>query len=250
MRTASAEIHVYPDLPTASRALAERLVGQLHEVVGRKNRCTLVLAGGSTPQSLYDYLAAEYAETIPWEHVHIFWGDERFVPPVDASSNARMAREALLDHVPIPRKNIHPMPTDYDDPEVAARAYEEMLRGVFDGVAWPAFDLMLLGLGADGHTASLFPGSVALKESERWVAPVEVPSVEPPRRLTLTLPALNHAEQVHFLVFGAEKADAVECAQVDPPNVERCPASAVRLVHGTLTWWLDAEAASRIVKEK
>lgn len=190
---------------------------------------------------LYRLLAAEHHGTIPWDRVHIFWGDERCVPPEDPRSNYRLAREALLDSVPIPGENIHRTPTGLSNPEDVAREYEEMLRRHFAS-PWPRFDLVLLGIGPDGHTASLFPGSPAVGERERWVVAVRAP-VEPARRVTLTLPVLNRAARVHFLVAGAEKAPAVKQALTGPPDPQTCPAAAVRPIDGTVVWWLDQAAA-------
>ncbi len=143
----------------------------------------------------------------PWERVHLFWGDERYVPHDDPASNYRMARESLIAHVPIPAENVHPMPTDLPQPEKAAEAYEAELRRFF-GTGAPGFDLQLLGLGVEGHTASLFPGSPALEEKERWVAAVVAPA-KPPQRLTLTLPVLNQGRNTLFLVTGADKRPIV-----------------------------------------
>ncbi len=151
-----------------------------------------------------------------------------------------MVREALLDHVPIPPENVHPMPTEYPQPEVAAAAYESVLGNYFSR-PWPRFDLVLLGIGADGHTASLFPGSPVLAERERWVVAAQAPA-DPPRRLTLTFPVLNQAAQVHFLVAGAEKAEAVRCVLSKPSKPANCPAGAVHPVNGVLVWWIDQEA--------
>src|SRR5688572_24616891 len=159
----------------------------ISESVRGAGRCSLVLSGGNTPRTFYGLLASEFRDQIPWPHIHIFWGDERYVSPHDPDSNYRLARETLLDHVPCPAANIHPMPTQFASPEDAARDYERTLRNYF-GTDWPHFDLLLLGIGKEGHTASLFPGSRALRERTRWVAAVETPA-NPSLRLTLTLPA-------------------------------------------------------------
>ncbi len=242
------DVRVYPSVGALSRAAARNLVDRIHAAVtggaGASGgaRCSLALAGGSTPRALYRLLAAEHRDRIPWEGVHIFWGDERYVPSDDPRSNYGMARETLLDHVPVPAENVHPMPADFPDPDEAARAYEATMRTHLPGL-WPRFDLILLGLGADGHTASLFSGSPALKERERWVVSIRAPA-DPSLRLTLTLPVLNHAAHVWFLVAGTDKASALQRALSEPPDARACPASAVRPGHGAVVWWVDEAAAA------
>ena len=174
--------------------------------------------------------------------MHVFWGDERYVPLGDPHSNYRMARETLLDAVPCPPGNVHPMPTELSGPDTAARDYEETLRNYFSR-DWPRFDLVFLGIGEEGHTASLFPGSPALEETKRWVVAVKV-QAEPPRRLTLTLPALSHAANVYFLVTGSNKAQALRNILNRSPDPKNYPASGVRLSQGTVIWWVDREAAA------
>ena len=222
---------------------AEVVTRTIGDVVRSAGRCSLVLAGGSTPRPLYALLASRFREKIPWDRVHLFWGDERYVAHDHADSNYRMAKEALLDLVPCPARNIHPMRTDFADPDAAARDYESTLGEYFSG-ADPRFDVVLLGLGDDGHTASLFPGSPALEERERWVVAAAAP-VEPRRRLTLTLPVLTRAMQTHLLVTGAGKARVVRRVLTGSADVHRHPAAA--LAHGAMpvTWWLDHDAAGR-----
>jgi len=239
------DVRVYPDLESLSRAVAESLVLLVQATVGDKGHFSMALSGGRTPHLMYRLLADEYRGRIPWSQVHLFWGDERYVPPDDPRSNYRMARESLLNHVPIPADHVHSMPTDLPESEAAARAYEALLRDYFPG-PWPRFDLVLLGIGTDGHTASLFPGSPALAEQKRWVVTVRAPA-EPPLRLTLTLPVLNHAAHVYFLVAGADKAEALHCALASLSDPVTCPASAVRPVHGDLVWWVDKQLWSRLL---
>ncbi len=236
----NADVRVRPDPETLSRAVAHALVSRISDGVTRGTRFSLALAGGSTPRTLYRLLATEYQDRIPWAQVHLFWGDERYVPPDDPRSNYRLVRESLLDHVAIPEGNVHPMPTDRPDPDDAARAYERTLREYFPE-SWPRLDLVLLGMGPDGHTASLFPGSPALQERERWVVAVQAP-IDPPRRLTLTLPVLNRAASVFFLVTGPEKANALRRALTGPPDPITCPAGAVHPEGGGLVWWVDEKA--------
>ncbi len=198
----------------------------------------LVLSGGSTPRPVYARLAE--AKDLPWSRIHLFWGDERYVPHDDPRSNYRMAQKVLIRHVPVPPENVHPMPTHMHDPDEAARAYEATLRAFYPG-QWPTFDLVLLGLGADCHTASLFPHSPALQEQERWV--VTAPGVEVDR-LTLTFPAINHARAIFFLVRGASKAQAVARALHSWEDVTTCPARGIQPESGEVHWWLDTAAAS------
>jgi 6-phosphogluconolactonase len=177
---------------------------------------------------------------MPWAGVHLFWGDERYVPHTDAKSNYRMAREALIDRVPIPADRVHPMPTAADpdrDAESYARLVDDALAP--DG---GRFDLILLGLGDDGHTASLFPGSPALEETRRSVVAAPAP-VEPRQRLTLTFPVLNRARHVFFLVSGADKRPAMACVFGRSGGLAECPAVRVKPDEGELIWWVDVAAA-------
>ncbi len=239
---ARADVHVRPDLESLSFALADTIVALCEDALRRAERFALALSGGETPRRLYQLLATRYRALIPWARVHVFWGDERYVSPEDPRSNYRMAREAWLDHVPIPAENVHPMPTLLPEIEEVAEAYEETLMSHFPG-KWPRFDLILLGLGADGHTASLFPHNPALDEQARIVTAVRA-EAEPPLRLTLTLPAINHAANIHFLVAGAEKAAAVQRALAERPDPRAAPAAAVSPIDGRLVWWLDEAACS------
>lgn len=238
------DVRVFPDEDRLGREVARAIVGRMNETLAPAARRSLCLAGGQTPRTLYRVLATEYRDEIPWPWLHLFWGDERYVPPDDAHSNYRLVRESLLDHVPIPRENVHPMPTDLHDPEKAAAAYEQTLRGRFP-TSWPRFDLVLLGMGPDGHTASLFPGSPALAEQNRWVATARA-SVEPRLRLTLTLPVLNRASLVFFLVTGAEKADVLRRVLAGPSEPSLYPAAAVRPEDGRVVWWVDEQAAKSL----
>lgn len=238
------DVRIFPDVESLSRAAAQGLMDRINATVLGGGPFYLALAGGNTPRVLYRVLAADYRYEIPWEQVHVFWGDERYVPPDDTRSNYGMARETLLDHVPIPAKNIHPMPTDYAEPGDGARAYERTLQNYFS-LPWPRFNLVLLGLGSDGHTASLFPGSSALEEKERWVVAAKGPA-EPRQRLTLTLPVLTHSDQIYFLVAGADKAQALRRALADAPDPRNCPAAGVRLGHASVVWWADRAAAALV----
>ncbi len=239
-------VHVHPDLDRLSQAATRSFAERITATVARDRVCSVALPGGSTPRHLYQLLATQYRDEVPWDRVWLFWGDERYVPYDDPQSNYRLVQETLLQHISIPAGNVHPMPTDWPDPDEAARVYEKLLRSRFSS-AWPCFDLVLLGLGADGHIASIFPGSPVFDEPARWVMVARAPvSVSPPVRLTLTLPVINHARCVFFLVSGAEKADAVRRALAGPPDPRACPASAVRPAAGVVVWWVDEQAAKFI----
>lgn len=241
---AQPDLRVCADLAELSLRAADAAAGTINNAVRTAGTCSIVLSGGSTPRTLYGLLASQFQAQIPWAHVHVFWGDERYVPPEDSRSNYRMAKETLLDHVPCPAANIHKMPTHFSNADDAARAYEGTLRSHFVG-ARPDFDIVLLGLGDDGHTASLFPGSLALLERTRWVVAAEV-SAEPPVRLTLTLPALRAATAVHVLAAGSNKAHALQHVLRGTSDWIRYPAAGIRLAAGTVIWWADRQAAAWI----
>jgi 6-phosphogluconolactonase len=235
----TARREVLPDPDALARRVADWL---LDLTLSKKNDVAVCLSGGSTPQRLFRLMAAPpYRGSFPWPHLHLFWGDERFVPQTDARSNFRMVHEALLSRVPIPAANVHPIPTEHTDPEAAAEAYESMLKKHYGAdrllPARPLFDVTLLGLGADGHTASLFPGTSALAERRRWAAPVIGAADE--ARITLTYPALESSRQVAFLVEGEEKRPIV--ARLAKGDAD-LPAAHLKPV-GQLTWFLDQAAA-------
>jgi 6-phosphogluconolactonase len=238
------EIVIAPDSTALAHEAARRLVNLARDAVGSRGRFSLVLSGGSTPGALYRLLAEEpYRSQLPWGQLHLFWGDERAVPPDDPASNYRLAYSSLIEHVPIPPENIHRIHGELPA-EPAARSYENVLHHYFCGPR-TRFDLVLLGLGRDGHTASLFPGSDVLQETERLAAAVEAHyQNRPAHRITLTLPALNSARQVWFLVTGSDKAGIVSRVMEDPGG--DLPAQQVRPVAGQLTWGLDTAAASRL----
>lgn len=236
-----ASLQVLPDPERLADALAPSFIELARAAAWARGRFTVALAGGRTPRPLYERLARADRDALPWGRVHVFWSDERYVPAEDPESNYRMAREALLDHVPIPGTNVHPFPTSLPTPDAAACAYESSLRAFFR-TPWPGFDLVLLGLGEDGHVGSLFPGSPALRERARLVVSVE--GAKPPRqRLTLTLPAINRSARVHFIVTGAGKAEAVRRALEGPRDPGASVAQGVKPVEG-VGWWLDREAAA------
>jgi 6-phosphogluconolactonase len=243
---AETRIVIRPNLKEVSREAAARFQRLASESVAAAGRFSVALSGGSTPHALYELLAeAPFRETIDWSRVHLFWGDERFVPADHPDSNFRMAREAFIGRVPIPAENVHPIPTEGGDPEACAAQYEETLRRFFAPLEGevPSFDLILLGLGADGHTASLFPGSPALGEDHRLVLAAYVQKLDA-WRLTLTPPILRGARHVIFLVCGPDKAATLQEVLEGPYDPHRLPAQLVRPEEGDLTWLLDQAAAS------
>ena len=235
-----ADLRVCADARDLSEQAAAATADTIVDAVRRHGRCSFVLSGGNTPRALYRLLASKYRDRIPWPQVHVFWGDERDVPPDDPASNYRMARESLLDHVTIPARNIHPIPTQGPSPDAAAGDYERTLR-VEAGRLNLRFDLVLLGLGEDGHTASLFPGSPALHETARWVVAVTAP-VKPSSRLTLTFPAITSAARIFVLVSGAGKADAFARVLSPAADLNAYPAAGLRSAGGSVTWWVDRAA--------
>ncbi len=241
------DVRMFRDGPEVGLHAAEAAARVISDAVAGAGRCALVLAGGHTPRALYEALASRFRDRVPWADVHVFWGDERYVPPDDPQSNYRMARETLLDHVPCPAANVHPMPTQFADPEAAARDYEATLRREFAG-EWPRFDLVLLGLGPEGHTASLFPGSPALGEQTRWVRAVTVSAI-PASRLTLTLPVFVRSATTYFLVTGTDKAVALHEVLTGTCDPNDCPAAGVRAAQGVVVWWVDRAAAGAPGKE-
>lgn len=242
----SAHVRVFPDLERLSREAAEQFVRLAQERAQAGCRFSVALAGGSTPRRLYELLASEpYRSRVPWECVSVFWGDERCVPPDHPDSNFRMAAEALLSRVPIPPVNIYRMPAEQGDATEAAASYEQTLRAFFklEPISWPEFDLVLLGLGADGHVASLFPRSAALRETHRLVAASRGGAPDLPR-VTLTIPVLNHAARILWLVAGAEKSSVVREVLTGPEHPDELPAEMIHPVRGSSVWLLDRAAAS------
>jgi 6-phosphogluconolactonase len=229
------------------RAAAERIVSCASAAIAARGRFSWVLSGGNTPQRLYMLLATkDYASRIDWARVHFFWGDERCVPPDHPDSNYRMARESLFDVVKPPPENVHRMHGERE-PAQAAEAYAAVLREFFGlpGGVPPHFDLILLGMGDDGHTASLFPGSAALLEEERWVVANWAEKLGT-WRLTFTLPVLNAARRVAFLVAGADKAGRLAQLFSREPGGAPLPAQLVRPASGEAEWCVDAQAGANL----
>ncbi len=238
------QVSVFPDIDALSHAAAERFVSLSRAAIRSHGRFAAALSGGSTPRRLYSLLGASpYRENIDWNRVHIFWADERCVVPSHEASNYKPVADALLMKAPVPEENIHRIHGE-EGPGRAAEAYEEELRRFFAVMTKPVFDLVVLGAGMDGHTASLFPGSALLGEGTRDVVPVyrEKPEID---RVSLTLPVLNQAANVLFLVAGAGKADIVY-EILKSGNQKQYPAGRVRPVNGILSWFLDKTAASKL----
>jgi len=240
------QIRVVPDLERLSREAAEQFAQLAEQQVQGSGRFSVALSGGSTPQRLYELLASEpYRSRIPWDQAHVFWADERCVPSDHLESNFRMANDMLLSRVPLPSVNVYRIPADQGDPVSAAASYEHTLRAFFrlQHEAWPEFDLVLLGVGKDGHTASLFPGSPALHETHRLVVATVGGTPNVPR-ISLTVPVFNHAKHLVWLVSGVDKAAVVRAILAGPEQPDELPAEMIRPVRGSSVWLLDRAAAS------
>ncbi len=227
------------------RAAAETFCRIGKDAIREHGRYTVALSGGSTPRNLHKELVTNLASELPWDKVFFFWGDERHVPPDFPESNYRMARETLLSKLPIPSSHIFRMHGELPDANQAAGIYEQTLREFFYSLhgTLPRLDFILLGMGPDGHTASLFPGTAALKEQQSWVAGnwVEQHSTF---RITLTYPVINNAANIMFLIKGADKAEMVRKALQDPSA--GLPCQGVKPVSGELVWYLDEAAGTRL----
>lgn len=248
--TAAPAVLMLPDPAAIAAEAAERFATICARAAALRGACAVALSGGETPKRLYAALASDaYRRRVPWERLEVFWGDERCVPPDDPRSNYRVARDLLLSKVPVPAEHLYPMPGDTPDHEAAAAAYEKTLRAALPRTAdgWPRFDLVLLGLGDNAHTASLFPHSVVLRERDRAVV-AEFVEDAGMWRMTLTAPVLNRAAEILFLVAGGSKADAVRAVLEGPADPDDVPAALIRPVDGRVTWLLDAPAASRLTR--
>jgi 6-phosphogluconolactonase len=243
--TTKPEITVFPDKEHFIAGAAEFMVARAVEAITARGRWTVALAGGGTPKPIYQRLAeAGYAQRVDWQRVHVFFGDERCVSPDDPRSNYRMAREALLDFVPLPADNIHRMRGE-DDPALAALACEQEIQRLFRTLTPPALDLICLGMGDNGHTASLFPGTASLREQTRWVVPQYV-EVMQTWRVTMTAPLINAARHVAFFVEGAGKAEMLHAVLHGPYDPDVLPAQMIQPADGQLHWLVDAAAAIRL----
>ena len=241
-------VEKFPDSDALVAAASERLVGAIDAAVTARGRALIVLTGGGNGNGILRQLS-DSAQRIDWSKVHLFWGDERYVPEDDDERNEKQAREALIDHVDIPARNVHPIAAsdgDFDDDlAAAALAYEQILAAYAEpGDSAPAFDVHLLGVGPEGHINSLFPDTAAVRETTELVIGVEDSPKPPPRRITLTLPAVRNSREVWLLVSGSAKAEAVAAAinGADPVDV---PAAGAVGSEQTV-WLLDAEAAAKL----
>ncbi len=241
-------IAIYPDIDTLSHDAAQHIVRIANESIATYGRFTMALSGGTTPRKTYELLGSEpYSRQINWTLVHIFWGDERCVPPESPDSNYRMAHEILLSKIPVPAVQVHRMLANEPDRDAASQEYVEEMQRVFATDDIPSFDLIQLGMGPEGHTASLFPHQAALHEERRLVMPVSVPK-PPPDRLTFTPPLLNAARNILFLVTGSDKADALHAVLEGPYQPDEYPAQIVRPPNGEVVWMVDTAAAQGILR--
>ena len=258
MRTLSrtqGEIRVYGNAQELALESAREFARLADQYVVGLGRFTAVLSGGSTPRAMFSLLAEEpFRTSVPWASIYFFWGDERAVPPTHSGSNYRMAMETLLSKVPVPPENILRIPAELDDHERAAVEYSETIRHFFSGgaapgtsplSAWPRFDLVLLGMGSDGHTASLFPQTAALTVSDRIATPNYVQKLNA-HRITLTATTINNARNVAFLIAGADKSKALKSVIEGPATPDVFPSQLIQPRTGKLTWMVDEEAAAML----
>lgn len=237
-------VEVLPDVAALIERSRDIMLEKIHEAIAQRGLCTIALSGGSTPKPLYEAISREQ---LPWDKIHIFWGDERYVPPDHPESNQLMARTAWLDRVAIPASNIHPMPTDEVDSAVAASKHEKELQEFFQVPAgeFPSFDIVLLGIGDDGHTASLFPHTEALKISDRLIT---VGNKDGQPRITFTYTLINQARCVIFVVAGASKKSALAHIFADDGDATTYPSRLIQ-PQGELWWLLDRAAGEDLQSE-
>ncbi|MEP6984061.1 MAG: 6-phosphogluconolactonase [Chloroflexota bacterium] len=235
-------IRVAPDVATLARQAADTIQNLANTSISQAGRFSIALSGGSTPKTLFQQLAADYKQKIDWNNTQVFWSDERCVPPDDADSNYKMARETLLDIVPLPASNIYRIKGELQPADGAAQ-YESTLRSYFHDQL-PRFDLIMLGMGDDGHTASLFPGTDAVNERQRWVIPNHVVSAKQTWRITLTVPVINNAANVMFLVAGTGKAERLKQVIQGEFKPNELPSQLIKPTDGNLIWAVDQAAAS------
>jgi 6-phosphogluconolactonase len=239
-------LHIYKSPEELSIAVAEWVADYIQSVLAKNNRFTIALSGGSTPQKLHTLLAASpYKEKINWTKMHIFWGDERAVPFTDDRNNAKMAYDTLLNHLPVPSEQIHIMRTDID-PEAAAAAYEKILHSYFDETD-TSFDLVLLGMGDDGHTLSLFPGTEIVHEKTAWTKAFFL-QAQNMYRISLTAPIVNKSASVVFLAAGKNKSKTLEQVLEGALQPDLYPSQLIKPVNGELHWFVDEAAAADLRK--
>lgn len=242
-------IRVFSNSEELSLAAAEAFCAIARDATAARGRCMVVLAGGSSPRRLYELLATQpYRNRVEWHCVEFFWGDERAVSPDHQDSNFRMAREILLERLAIPQRHIHRIQAERDDRDAAARDYQDEIARAFGVSASgtpPMFDVVLLGMGADGHTASLFPGTEAIAETQRWVVSHHVLALAV-ARTTMTPRILNAAYYVLFLVAGRDKAETLAQVLEGPRDPQRLPSQMIQPTSGALAWFVDRPAAANL----
>lgn len=245
--SASVEVRRLTTPQDLFQAAAEEVIRAATEAIGQRGRFTIALSGGSTPKSLYNLIAANASASLPWEKIFFFWSDERHVPPTDADSNYHMAQETILSKIEVPAGNIFRVPTENRDASAVAAAYEQTLQEFFAAQPGdvPRFDLILLGMGPDGHCASLFPETAALQEKSRLVVANWVEKFKT-YRITFTLPLLNAAREAMFLVSGTDKAPALREVLEGKASGEKFPSKLIKPADGKLIWFVDRAAASEL----
>lgn len=256
LNRSDAQIRIYKDANELALKAARHFARLADQYVIGGGHFTVALSGGSTPRAMFSILAADpFLDTVPWSSIYFFWGDERAVPPNHADSNYNMAREALLSKAAVPSENIFRIPAEMDDTDRAAEEYSTTLREFFlkhasrTGTAplsnFPRFDLVLLGMGSDGHTASLFPHTTALNVSDRIAASNYVEKLKT-HRITLTAPTINNARNVTFVVAGEDKAEALKEVLQGDDQPELYPSQLIHPKNGTLLWLVDQAAARQL----
>lgn len=248
MQSVNSTIQTFADPNSLAHAAVVRFVQLAQEAIEARDQFTVALSGGSTPKALYALLATEpWQNQISWDQVHLFWGDERHVPPNDSSSNFRMTQEQLLSKVPIPPENVYRIQAENPNANAAAAEYERDLKQFFQlgEHQFPRFDLVMLGMGANGHTASLFPGTAAVHEQTRLVVAPWVEELKTDR-ITLTPPVINNAAEIIFFVTGSDKAAMLKTVLEGAYQPDRFPAQVIRPTQGKLVWMIDQAAAGSL----
>lgn len=241
------QLHVFKTPESFSKGVADWMVDYIRDTLSKQEKFTLVLSGGGTPKALYELLASPaYRDNIEWNRLHIFWGDERDVPYSDPRNNAKMAFETLLDKVPIPAGQVHIMKTENITPADSARAYDEILHQYFphaDANTGQTFDLVLLGMGEDGHTLSLFPGTAIIHENKAWTGAYYL-EAQQMYRITLTKAVVNQSGRIAFLTMGSNKATALKEVLEGAYNPDLYPSQEIKPQSGELHWFVDEAAAA------
>ncbi|MEC4675316.1 MAG: 6-phosphogluconolactonase [Nitrospirota bacterium] len=240
-------VYVLPDLDAISHRAASIFIETAKRAIAQRGRFLAAISGGSTPNRLFSLLGTEYAGMLEWQHTDFFWADERCVPKDHKDSNFRSAYEALFSKVPLPERNLHRIRGEMDPQEEAAR-YEDEIRTTWGGSGPPVLDLIMLGMGEDGHTASLFPGSKSVEETVRLTAAVYAERLKS-WRITLTLPVINNSRDILFLVSGSSKAEVLKDILEDSDRKKLYPAGLVMPVNGCLTWLIDKDSSVNLTEK-